>query len=62
MGKILGIEKNLTRDEFADLFHVQPKTVSVWIRGGKVKAKKIGRSYMIPRSEARKYMNAEVAR
>jgi excisionase family DNA binding protein len=42
---------NLNVDEFATLSHMTENLVRQWIREGKIKAKKLGKSYSIPRSE-----------
>lgn len=41
----------LTIDEVAESFRVSPKTVSAWIRAGKLKAYKFSGSVRIPREE-----------
>jgi len=42
---------NLNVEEFTTLSHMTPNLVRQWIREGKIKAKKLGKSYSIPRSE-----------
>lgn len=41
----------LTRDEAAAALRVTPRTVSEWIKSGKLKAVKPGRRVLIPREE-----------
>jgi excisionase family DNA binding protein len=42
---------NLNVEEFAALSHMTENLVRQWIREEKIKAKKLGKSYSIPRSE-----------
>lgn len=42
---------NLNVDEFATLLHRTPNLVRQWIREEKIKARKLGKSYSIPKSE-----------
>lgn len=51
------IEEMLSRGETAKGLGITPKTLSVWIKEGKVKAAKPGRSYRIPKSEIRRCLS-----
>lgn len=44
-------EKLYTTDEVAELFKVTPYTVRNWIKAGRVKALKHGKSYKITQTE-----------
>jgi len=56
------VEEMLSRDEFAKRLGITGKTLSVWIKNGKVKAAKPGRSYKIPKSELRRCLSTEAVR
>lgn len=38
-------------DEFSKIFKLSPVTVRRWCKSGKIKAKKLGKSWYIPRDE-----------
>ena len=49
----------LTCEELAVRYHVTITTVYEWIKGGKLKAKKIGRRYLIPQSAVDEFENSD---
>ena len=45
-----------TTDEVAEVCRVKKETVREWIKGGKLKAVKRGRSYLITEEELKNYL------
>lgn len=41
----------------AEFFEVEQRTIQRWIKKGRLKAKKIGRSWRVPESEVLRFMN-----
>lgn len=56
------VEEMLSRNDFAKLLGITPKTLSVWIKSGKVKAARPGRGYRIPKSELHRCLSTEAIR
>ena len=55
------VEEMFSRNEFAEKLGVAPKTISVWIKSGKIKAARPGRSYRIPKKELRRCLSTDAA-
>lgn len=53
------MERHYTTDEVASICHVKKETVRDWIRDGKIKAVKRGRSYLISETELRNYLEVQ---
>lgn len=53
------LQPTLTVDEAAHYLKRRPKTVRGWIAAGKLRARKIGRGYVIPEEEVRKLIDLE---
>lgn len=60
--KMIEVEEMLSREETAKRLGITPKTLSVWIKEGKVKAARPGRSYKIPKSEIGRCLSTEAAK
>lgn len=54
-----GDEKSLTVSEIALKYRCKEQTVTGWIRCGKLKANKIGKSYLIKQSDLDKFENSK---
>ncbi len=50
-----------TTRELADLLNLSRITIFNWIKKGKIKAQKVGKSYIIPRSELRDFLSEELS-
>ena len=46
-------------DEVAQILGITPFTVRKWLREGKIKGKKIGRPWMIPKAEVQRLLSLE---
>ena len=48
----------LSKDEAAAALGISPNNVLLWIRDGKIRATKPGRTYLIPRAEVERVVRA----
>lgn len=54
------VQATLTVEEAARVLKRQPRTIRKWIAFGRIRANKIGRSYVIPESEVDKLVTVKV--
>ena len=55
--EVVAMASAMTVEEAAQLLRVRPRTVRTWIKSGKIRASRIGKSYLIDERELQRALN-----